>query len=272
MIKIVSWDAVGIRNEFFDCFHNSQADIFCVQDMQLEELQFMSFNPSGYYSYWNWQEKNKKSGTAIFTKLKPLSSAWGIDSKLDKEGRTLTLEYDKFYLVNVLTPESTKKYDAVRLEWDILFSRFVLKLMRRKSVIICGNLNVAHQMIDISDITYTGLGCTGPERIGISHLLELGITDTYRYCHPHQQQFTWHFHNLAMRIDYVLMSNDILKYLNDSTICDVRYGAVHSPVEVLLDIEAPMPAPAIEADPLPLLYWASRLPKPLDFVKEAENE
>lgn len=78
MIKIVSWDAVGIRNEFFDCFHNSQADIFCVQDMQLEELQFMSFNPSGYYSYWNWQEKNKKSGTAVFTKLKPLSSAWGM--------------------------------------------------------------------------------------------------------------------------------------------------------------------------------------------------
>lgn len=121
MIKVATWSAEKNGADFFEIFRQMQADIFCVQDLELSKTQFIEFNPKGYATYWNWKEKNKKVGTAIFTKLKPLTSEWGISYKLDKEGRSLTLEYPEFYLINVFTPLKKGNYDPVRLEWDIIF-------------------------------------------------------------------------------------------------------------------------------------------------------
>lgn len=266
MIKIVSWNT-GTSNQFTDFFYTAKADIFCVQELQLPEIQFLRFNPSGYYSYWNWKKKNKQLGTAVFTKLKPISCTWGIGSELDKEGRSMIIEYSKFYLVNVLTPQSSCKYDQVRLEWDIQFSQYIQKLLKKKPVVLCGNLNVAHQPLDVSTSTYEGIGCTKPERIGINHLIELGMVDTYRCCYPLCREYTWHDYDLAMRLDYCLISNNLQTELVNSTI-NGSLEAAHKPIEITLSLEAPDTVPVIPVNPYMLLYFANKLPKPLESVNE----
>ena len=260
MIKVATWSAEKNGADFFEIFRQMQADIFCVQDLELSKTQFIEFNPKGYATYWNWKEKNKKVGTAIFTKLKPLTSEWGISYKLDKEGRSLTLEYPEFYLINVFTPLKKGNYDPVRLEWDIIFSDYVQRLMEKKQVVICGNMNVAYG--DYSEIT-----CTDSEQCEISSLLKLGMTDTYRCRFPRKGES-------LLRLDYCLMSDTLRQKLVSSTVYNVGSVSeiVHKPIDVVFDIEDLNVVPVTAAIPLPLLYWVNAMPKTLDFDKEDDDE
>ncbi|MFQ6817462.1 MAG: hypothetical protein ACLRTI_00260 [Blautia sp.] len=260
MIKILSWSAEGSGQNFLKIFNDIQADIVCIQDLALSEAQFIGFNPTGYISYWNWKEKNKEVGTAIFTKLKPLTSEWGISYKLDKEGRSLTLEYPEFYLINVFTPLKQGNYDPVRLEWDIVFFDYVQRLMEKKQVVICGNMNVAYG--DYSETT-----CTDSEQSEISSLLKLGMMDTYRCRFPRKGES-------LLRLDYCLMSDTLRQKLVSSTVYNVGPVSeiVHKPIDVVFDIEDLNVVPVTAAIPLPLLYWVNAMPKPLDFDKEDDDE
>lgn len=179
----------------------------------------------------------------------------------------MVIEYNGFYLVNVLTPQSSCKYDQVRLEWDIQFSQYIQKLMKKKPVILCGNLNVAHQPIDVSNSSYDGICCTKPERIGIDHLIELGMVDTYRCCYPLSREYTWHDYDLSMRLDYCLISNNLQVELVNSTI-NSDLEAAHRPIEITLSLEAPDTVPVIPVNPYMLLYFANKLPKPLELMNE----
>ena len=257
MIKILSWSAESSGQNFFKIFNDIQADIVCVQDLKLSESQFMGFNPAGYQSYWNWKERNKEVGTAIFTKLKPLTSEWGIGYKLDKEGRSLTLEYPEFYLINVFTPLKQGNYDPVRLEWDIVFFDYVQRLMEKKQVVICGNMNVAYG-------NYNEITCTDSEQSEISSLLKFRMTDTYRCRYPGNG-------DSMLRLDFCLISDSLRSKLVSSTIYNVGTEIIHKPIDMVLSINDPNVVPATATVPLSLLYWASRLPKPLDLVKEVEE-
>ena len=199
-------------------------------------------------------------GTAIFTKLKPLSSSWGIGYKLDKEGRSLTLEYPEFYLINAFAPLKQGMYDPVRLEWDIIFFDYIAKLLKEKPVIICGNINVAYG--DYSETT-----CTDSEQSEISSLLKLGMMDTYRCRFPRKGES-------LLRLDYCLMSDTLRQKLVSSTVYNIGFGSeiVHKPIDVVFSIEDSDVVPVTAAIPLPLLYWVNAMPKPLDFFKEDDDE
>lgn len=260
MIKIASWAAEKNGTYFFEIFKQMQADIFCVQDLRLSKSQFTGFNPEGYAAYWNWKEKNQEVGTAIFTKLKPLSSEWGIGHGLDKECRSLTLEFQEFYLINAFAPLKQGNYDPVRLEWDIIFFDYVAKLLREKPVVICGNMNVAYG-------NYNEITCTDSEQSEISSLLKLGMTDTYRCRFPRKGES-------LLRLDYCLMSDTLRQKLVSSTVYNVGPVSeiVHKPIDVVFDIEDLNVVPVTAAIPLPLLYFVNAMPKPLDFVKEDDDE
>lgn len=260
MIKVATWSAEKNGADFFEIFRQMQADIFCVQDLELSKTQFIEFNPKGYATYWNWKEKNKKVGTATFTKLKPLSSEWGIGHGLDKEGRSLTLEFQEFYLINVFTPLKQGTYDPVRLEWDIIFFDYVAKLLKEKPVVICGNMNVAYG-------SYNEITCTDPEQTEISNLLKLGMCNTHRCRYPRQGES-------LLRLDYCLLSNPLRPKVVSSTVYDVGPVSeiVHKPIDVVFDIEDLNVVPVTAAIPLPLLYWVNAMPKPLDFDKEDDDE
>lgn len=257
MIKIASWAAENNGDKFFKIFNDIQADIVCVQDLELSESQFMGFNPVGYQSYWNWKEKNKEAGTAVFTKIKPLSSEWGIGSRLDRDGRSLILEYPEFYLLNVLAPQKKKKYDLVRMEWDTAFLDYATNLLETKPVVICGNMNVAYS--DYSEMT-----SADPEQSEISSLLQLGMMDTYRCRYPGNG-------DSMLRLDFCLISDSLRSKLVSSTIYNVGTEIIHKPIDMVLSINDPNIVPATAAVPLPLLYWASRLPNPLNLVRKVEE-
>lgn len=257
MIKILSWSAESSGQNFLKIFNDIQADIVCVQDLKLSESQFMGFNPAGYQSYWNWKERNKEAGTAIFTKLKPLSSEWGIGHGLDKEGRSLTLEFQEFYLINAFAPLKQGTYDPVRLEWDIVFFDYVAKLLKEKPVVICGSMNVAYS--DCSEMT-----CADPEQSEISSLLQLGMMDTYRCRYPGNG-------DSMLRLDFCLISDSLRSKLVSSTIYNVGTEIIHKPIDMVLSINDPNVVPATATVPLSLLYWASRLPKPLNLVRKVEE-
>ena len=223
----------------------------------MSESQFMGFNPVGYQSYWNWMEKNKEAGTAVFTKIKPLSSEWGIGSRLDRDGRSLILEYPEFYLLNVLAPQKKKKYDLVRMEWDTAFLDYATNLLETKPVVICGNMNVAYS--DYSEMT-----SADPEQSEISSLLQLGMMDTYRCRYPGNG-------DSMLRLDFCLISDSLRSKLVSSTIYNVGTEIIHKPIDMVLSINDPNIVPATAAVPLPLLYWASRLPNPLNLVRKVEE-
>lgn len=260
MIKVASWSAEKNGADFFEIFRQMQADIFCVQDLRLSKSQFTGFNPKGYAAYWNWKEKNQEVGTAIFTKLKPLTSEWGIGSELDKEGRSLTLEFPEFYLVNAFAPLKQGMYDPVRLEWDIIFFDYVAKLLKEKPVIICGNMNVAYK--DYSEIT-----CTDPEQAELSNLLKLGMCNTHRCRYPRHGES-------LLRLDYCLLSNALRSKVVSSTVHEVGPVSeiVHKPIDVVFDIEDSNVVPVTAVIPLPLLYWVNAMPKPLDLIQKGDNE
>ncbi|NME83393.1 exodeoxyribonuclease III [Clostridium sp. SM-530-WT-3G] len=252
MKKLISWNVNGLRacvkKGFLDFFNDVNADIFCVQETKLQEGQ-IELNLSGYYDYWNYAEKKGYSGTAVFTKEKPLSVKRGIGIKEhDTEGRVLTLEFEEFYLVNVYTPNSKQKLERLdyRMVWEDVFRSYLKELEKSKPVILCGDLNVAHKEIDLKNPKNNrkNAGFTDEEREKMTELLEAGFIDTFRYFYPDTEgvyswwsyRFNARANNAGWRIDYFLVSDGLKSKLEDAKIYTAIEGSDHCPVELSINI------------------------------------
>lgn len=251
-MKFVSWNVNGLRaaagKGFMDSFNALDADFFCLQETKLQEGQ-IDMAPEGYESYWNYAEKKGYSGTAIFAKHTPLSVAYGIGyDELDSEGRVITLEYDGFYLVTCYTPNSQdglKRLDT-RMIWDDKFREYLVRLDSKKPVIICGDLNVAHQEIDLKNpkTNRKNAGFTDEERAKFTALLEAGFTDSFRFLYPDQEGiYSWWSYrfkarekNAGWRIDYFVVSDRLKDKIKEASIHTDIFGSDHCPVSVELDI------------------------------------
>lgn len=252
MIKLISWNVNGLRaccdKGFRDIFTQLDADFFCLQETKMQEGQLdLSFE--GYTSYWNYAEKKGYSGTAIFTKHKPLQVTYGlgIDAH-DHEGRVITLEMEKFFLVTVYTPNSQdglKRLDY-RMTWDDDFRAYLQKLDQSKPVLVCGDLNVAHKEIDLKNpkTNRMNAGFTDQEREKFQLLLDAGFIDTFRYFYPEQTNiYSWWSYrfkarekNAGWRIDYFLASASLADKLKEAKIHTEIFGSDHCPVEVTVEI------------------------------------
>ena len=248
-MKFISWNVNGLRaaagKGFSDAFKALDADFFCLQETKMQEGQLdLSFD--GYTSYWNSAEKKGYSGTAIFTRKKPLSVRYGMGvEEHDHEGRIVTLEMPDFYLVCVYVPNSQdglRRLDY-RMRWEDDFRRFVLSL--DKPVVICGDLNVAHEEIDIKNPASNrrNAGFTDEEREKFSVLLDSGFTDSWRAQHPDEVKYSWwsyRFHarenNAGWRIDYFVVSDSLRDKIVSTDIHNEIFGSDHCPVELVLDI------------------------------------
>ena len=249
-MKIFSWNVAGFRavlkKGFDDFFRKIDADIFCIQESKVLEEQF-DYRPEGYKMYLNPAEKKGYSGTLVFTRIDPINVSYGMGiEEHDKEGRIITLEYDKFYLVTVYTPNA--KNDLSRLEyrmkWEDDFKSYLKMLELTKPVVVCGDLNVAHNEIDIKNAKSNrgSAGFTDEERDKFSKLLEAGFIDTFRYLYPEKIKYSWWSYmgharenNTGWRIDYFVVSNNFIDKLNDSIIHDHILGSDHCQIEI--DIE-----------------------------------
>lgn len=252
-MKLVSWNVNGIRaavgKGFYDFFKDIDADIFSLQETKLQENQVDDeLKKIREYQYWNYAEKKGYSGTACFCKEKPISVTYGLGiDEHDKEGRIITLEYDKFYLVNCYTPNSKRELERLdyRMIWEDEIREYLKKLDLVKPVIYCGDLNVAHNEIDLKNPSsnHYNAGFTDQERGKMTELLSSGFTDTYRYKYPDETgKYTWWsymFHarekNAGWRIDYFIVSNRIADKIVDAKIHNEIMGSDHCPIE--LDIK-----------------------------------
>lgn len=252
-MKFISWNVNGLRavagKGFSESFASLNADFFCLQETKMQEGQLdLSF--PGYQSYWNYADKKGYSGTAIYTKHTPLSVVYGLGiDEHDHEGRVITLEYESFYLVTVYTPNSQdglKRLDY-RMTWDDDFREYVKRLDEKKPVIMCGDMNVAHQEIDLKNPKSNrhNAGFTDEEREKFSELLSAGFTDTFRYLHPDEKDiYSWwsyRFHarekNTGWRIDYFVCSNRLQQQIASASIHTDILGSDHCPVEVCINME-----------------------------------
>ena len=252
MIKLISWNVNGLRaccdKGFRDIFPQLDADFFCLQETKMQEGQLdLSFE--GYTSYWNYAEKKGYSGTAIFTKHQPLQVTYGLGiDEHDHEGRVITLEMEKFFLVTVYTPNSQdglKRLDY-RMTWDDDFRAYLQKLDQSKPVLICGDLNVAHKEIDLKNpkTNRMNAGFTDQEREKFQLLLDAGFIDTFRYFYPEQTNiYSWWSYrfkarekNAGWRIDYFLASASLADKLKEAKIHTEIFGSDHCPVEVTVEI------------------------------------
>ncbi|MFB5761587.1 exodeoxyribonuclease III [Paenibacillus medicaginis] len=246
-MKLVSWNVNGLRacvnKGFTDYFYASDADIFCVQETKLQEGQISLELGSGVYSYWNYAEKKGYSGTAVFTKIKPLAVTYGLgETDADTEGRVITLEFDDFFLVNVYTPNARRDLSRLehRLQWEEQFRVYLMALDQDKPVIVCGDMNVAHQEIDLKNAKSNmgNSGFTLEERDKFTKLLESGFTDTFRYFYPDRKEvYSWWSYmpkvrerNIGWRIDYFLVSSRLESQLKDAQIDCHIMGSDHCPV------------------------------------------
>ncbi len=250
-MKFISWNVNGLRavvgKGFKDIFTELDADFFCLQETKLQEGQ-IDLRFDGYESYWNYAEKKGYSGTAIFTKHTPLSVSYGIGiEEHDHEGRVITLEYENFYLVTVYTPNSRdglKRLDY-RMQWEDDFLAYIQRLDETKPVIYCGDLNVAHQEIDLKNpkSNRKNAGFTDEERAKMTVVLSSGFTDTWRSLNPDVEgvyswwsyRFNARKNNAGWRIDYFIVSDRITENVTDAKIHTEIYGSDHCPVE--LDME-----------------------------------
>lgn len=249
-MKFISWNVNGLRacqgKGFSETFSSLDADFFCLQETKMQAGQLdLSF--AGYTSYWNYAEKKGYSGTAIFTKHQPLSVTYGIGiDEHDHEGRVITLETDDFYLVNVYTPNSQdglRRLDY-RMRWDDDFREYLLKLNSAKPVIVCGDMNVAHEEIDLKNpkTNRKNAGFTDEERQKFTTLLEQGFTDSFRYLYPDKEgAYSWwsyRFHarekNAGWRIDYFLVSDSLRESIQSASIHTEVLGSDHCPVELVV--------------------------------------
>lgn len=252
IMKLVSWNVNGLRacrdKGFEDIFRTMDADFFCLQETKLQAGQIdMVFD--GYESYWDYAEKKGYSGTVIFSRHKPLSVSYGIGVDVhDHEGRVVTLEMNDFYLVNVYVPNSRDELVRLdyRMEWEDAFRNYVLELDKKKPVIICGDLNVAHKEIDLKNpkTNRRNAGFTDEERDKFTVLLDAGFVDTYRYFYPDKTDiYSWWSYrfkarekNSGWRIDYFLVSQRIAEKLVSAEIHTDIYGSDHCPVSVEIKI------------------------------------
>ena len=252
MIKLISWNVNGLRaccdKGFRDIFTQLDADFFCLQETKMQEGQLdLSFE--GYTSYWNYAEKKGYSGTAIFTKHQPLQVTYGLGiDEHDHEGRVITLEMEKFFLVTVYTPNSQdglKRLDY-RMTWDDDFRAYLQKLDQSKPVLVCGDLNVAHKEIDLKNpkTNRMNAGFTDQEREKFQLLLDAGFIDTFRYFYPEQTNiYSWWSYrfkarekNAGWRIDYFLASASLADKLKEAKIHTEIFGSDHCPEEVTVEI------------------------------------
>ena len=248
-MKLISWNVNGLRacagKGFSDAFIKLDADFFCLQETKMQEGQLdLSF--PGYESYWNYADKKGYSGTAIYTKHHPLSVTYGIGiDEHDHEGRVITLEMADFFLVTVYTPNSQdglRRLDY-RMGWEDAFRNYLLRLDAKKPVIVCGDMNVAHQEIDLKNPSSNrrNAGFTDEEREKFSVLLNSGFADTFRTLYPEQVTYSWwsyRFHarekNAGWRIDYFVVSNRLMEQVQDASIHTDILGSDHCPVELTL--------------------------------------
>lgn len=252
-MKLISWNVNGLRaiykKGFIDIVENLNADIFCIQETKMQEGQ-IELNLKDYFEYYNYAERKGYSGTAIFTRIKPVSVSYGIGIKQhDKEGRVITLEFDKFYLVNCYTPNSGRELARLeyRMVWEDEFNKYLKKLDKKKPVIICGDLNVAHKEIDLKNpkTNRHNAGFTDEEREKIDFLLKQGFTDTFRKLYPEKEGcYTWWSYirnaratNAGWRIDYFLASDRINNLIKEATIYSEIMGSDHCPVGLEINIE-----------------------------------
>ncbi|WP_053368898.1 exodeoxyribonuclease III [Bacillus sp. FJAT-27245] len=245
-MKLISWNVNGIRacvnKGFLDYFHEVDADVFCLQETKCQDGQ-ISLELEGYHQYWNYAEKKGYSGTAVFTKRKPLEVSYGLGSSdREAEGRIITLEFEDFFLVNVYTPNSQRDLARLgyRLEWEDAIRGYLLDLEAKKPVILCGDLNVAHSWIDLKNPkpNVGNSGFTDEERAKMSELLEAGFIDSYRYFYPDREgAYTWWSYmskvrerNIGWRIDYFIVSKKLEGRLKNAHIDCYIMGSDHCPV------------------------------------------
>ncbi len=248
-MKLISWNVNGFRavlgKGFLEIFNNLDADIFALQETKMQEGQ-ADFCPEGYHVYMTYADKKGYSGTAVFSKEKPISAVYGIEGKHTDEGRVITLEFEKFYFITAYVPNAQDELRRIdyRMEFEDDMRNYLLSLDKKKPVIYCGDLNVAHNEIDIKNPKANAgkAGFSDQERGKMSELLESGFTDTFRSLYPDTVLYSWwsyRFHarenNAGWRLDYFLTSNSIKKLISDAKIHNEIYGSDHCPVE--LDIE-----------------------------------
>ena len=251
-MKLISWNVNGLRacvgKNFMEDFKKLDADIFCLQETKLQEGQ-IELDLPGYHQYWNYAEKKGYSGVAVFTKQEPLSVAYGIGvEEHDHEGRVITLEFPEFYYVTVYTPNSQQENArlAYRMEWEDAFRAYVSALDAKKPVVICGDLNVAHNEIDLKNpkTNRRSAGFTDEERGKFTELLGAGFVDTFRYFYPKQEGiYSWWSYrfkarekNAGWRIDYYVVSARLQDKLMDAKIHTEVLGSDHCPVELEINL------------------------------------
>ena len=249
-MKIISWNVAGLRaclNKGLDRFFSEEkADIYCFQETKVLEEQ-NPFHPLGYNEYLFPAERKGYSGVMIYSKLKPISIKYGIDdSEYDSEGRTITLEFDNFYLVNCYVPNAKRDLERMdsRMRFEDLMRKYLLDLSSKKNVIYCGDLNVAHEEIDIKNpnTNHFSAGFTDQERNKMTELLNSGFIDTYRYFNPNEVKYTWWSYmfqsrskNIGWRIDYFIVNKDFIKNVKNTMIYTDILGSDHCPIGIEID-------------------------------------
>ncbi len=250
-MKFISWNVNGFRaclnKGFGDFFNSEDADFFSIQESKMQPGQ-AEFNAEGYYQYWYSAEKKGYSGTAIFAKHEPISVKYGLGiDEHDHEGRAITLEYDNFYLLNVYTPNSQRELTRLdyRMTWEDALRNYMMELDKVKPVIYCGDLNVAHEEIDLKNpkTNHFSAGFTDEERGKFSELLASGFSDTFRSLYPDKVEYSWWSYmfqarqkNVGWRIDYFVVSNRILNKVKETKIHTEIMGSDHCPVSIEIDI------------------------------------
>lgn len=249
-MKFISWNVNGIRacvtKGFLDYFKEVDADIFCLQETKLQEGQ-IDLDLDGYYQYWNYAQKKGYSGTAIFTKEKPLNVLYGMNiEEHDTEGRVITLEFEDFYFITVYTPNSQSELKRLdyRMKWEEDFKSYLKDLEKSKPVVVCGDLNVAHQEIDLKNpkTNRKNAGFTDEERSKFTQLMNEGFIDTYRYFNPNKEgvyswwsyRFNARKNNSGWRIDYFIVSESMKERLVSADIHCSVLGSDHCPVELVI--------------------------------------
>ena len=250
-MKFISWNVNGFRaclnKGFNDFFKNENADFFSIQESKMQPGQ-ADYTPDGYYQYWYSAEKKGYSGTAVFTKHEPISVKFGLGiDEHDHEGRAITLEYSNFYLLNVYTPNSQRELTRLdyRMTWEDALRNYMIELDKKKPVIYCGDLNVAHEEIDLKNpkTNHFSAGFTDEEREKFSELLKSGFSDTFRSLYPEKVEYSWWSYmfqarqkNVGWRIDYFVVSNRILDKVQEAKIHTDIMGSDHCPVSIEIDI------------------------------------
>lgn len=253
-MKFVSWNVNGLRavikKGFFNILEDFDSDFFMIQETKMQEadVEFLeNWKYKNYYVYMNSAIKKGYSGTLIFAKKEPINVIMGINDKYNDEGRAITLEYDNFYLVNLYSPNSQDELRRIsyRMEYEDDLRNYLNELKTKKSVIMCGDLNVAHNEIDLKnpDINHFNPGFSDQERSKFTSLLNTGFIDSFRYLYPYEVKYSWWSYramarerNVGWRIDYFIISPDLKEKLKGSTIENGVYGSDHCPITISIDL------------------------------------